>query len=137
MLLAETSPDTAEDDERFFLPLLDRFHKAISPRIGTIPDRLIDIYTETLRKASNLYRFDVGNAGGTTAPAIAERSEEARYWAFRALLLQASPAVEGDSGVDQRKVASRAVESLVKRMEGALRGYIDDARLRGQMPLGR
>jgi len=139
MLLADTASETADEDEQFVLPFLNRFHVAISPRIATIPDRLIDMYTETLRKASTLYHFDAGNVGGTTAPAIPERSEEARCWAFSALLSQASlsSANNGQSGQGQGKVAVRAVESLVKRMEGALRGYIDDSRLRGQMPLGR
>jgi hypothetical protein len=144
ILLADSSPDTAEADEPYVLTLLNRLHASISPRIGSVPDRLIDVYTETLRKASTLYHFDVGHIGGTTAPAIPDRSEEARYWAFEALLAQAtssSTGVESETGYSpsdgREKVAQKAVESLVKRMEGALRGFVDDARLRGQMPLGR
>jgi hypothetical protein len=139
VLLADSSAESAEDDEAFVLPLLNRFHAAISPRLSTIPNVLVPTYTETLRKASVLYRYDVSYAGGTTAPAIPERSEGMKYWAFDALIME----VSGDRAAGSEAngmpvhVAKRAVESLVKRIEGSLRGYVDDARLRGQMPLGR
>ena len=144
ILVADSTPDTADVDEPFVLTLLKRFHESISPGIGSIPDRLVDVYTETLRKASTLYHFDVSHIGGTTAPAIAERSEEARYWAFETLLTQArsSGAQSGRSrGKPEQEghgnVAQKAAESLVRRMDGTLRDFIDDARLRGQVPLGR
>jgi len=89
--------------------------------------------------------------------AIPERSEDVRYWAFGVLIAaaSASEALEASSpstsphgsAEGQRRssdvvygregVARVAVQSMEKRMRGAIKGYVDDARLRGQMPLGR
>lgn len=140
IVLGDTSPDTVEDDEAFILPLLSRIQTAIATRLSSIPERLIELYAETLRKGSLLYRFDVSHLGGTTAPAIPERSEGMKYWAFDALVSASAKELTttDDSGMGAKlKVAHKTALSLMNRMEASLRAYIDDASLRGLMPLGR
>lgn len=157
MLLADASPITAEADEAFILPILSQINALLSPHLGRLPDRLVEVYAETLRRASVLYRFDVDHLGGTTAMAIPERSEDVRYWAFGVLVGAASaksaskpqyPGVDESDGENdqahsrdeargQSAVARIAVQSMEQRMRGAMRGYVEDARLRGPMPLGR
>ena len=141
IVLADTSPESEDEDEDFVLPLLTRYHRAIASHVGGMSSRLVEIYAETLRKASILYRFDVGRAGGTTAPAIPERSERMRYWAFDALFSQASfhgSTEEGNSKAYNRLAIAKVVTaSLLSRIRGSLRTYVADSRLRGSMPLGR
>lgn len=137
ILLADTSSTTAEADEAFILPILTRINAALVPHLPLLPERLAEVYTETLRRSSVLYRFDVDHSGGTTAMAIPERSEDVRYWAFGVLVAASGNERAGGDTSGGGAVARIAAQSMERRMRGALRGYVDDARLRGQMPLGR
>ena len=135
---ADTSADDKGEDETFILPILDQLRGCISSRLGSAPASLVQSYSETLRKASALYRFDAGRGKGTTAPAIPEHSERVRYWAFDELIRLSSASSSHTTGKDEdRRIAEVAAPALVRRFEGALRSYVDDARLRGKLPLGR
>ena len=140
--------DHIADDETFTLPFLDRLKSTIAPRLsGHVPEHLIERYGDTLRKASELYHFDAGlPAGGTTAPAVADVMESLRYWAFDLLwagvsvasyATPANPDDRRDTSGDETQVPRVVLPSLLKRVDAALRGYVNDAKLRGQMPLGR
>ncbi|ORX41097.1 guanine nucleotide exchange factor in Golgi transport N-terminal-domain-containing protein [Kockovaella imperatae] len=140
VLLADNSNggDQVSEDESFVLPFLDRLKGTIVPRLATqVPDHLIERYGDVLRRASELYRFDVKTInGGTTAPAVPDVLESTRFWAFDLLWAGVGMSDPGAQG-DDAKVAKLVLPSLLRRAEKALRGYVDDAKLRGQMPLGR
>jgi len=146
MLLADNSSES-EEDESFVLGILNHFKLAMSSRIPDprIPDRLIHQYAEILRRASMLYRYDVRAEGGTTAPVINEASEDTRYWAFDLLMASVAARRKAEStrrdvakdGAEWRRVAKLVLPAVVRRIDEALKRFVDDAKLRGQMPLGR
>ncbi|ORY29654.1 guanine nucleotide exchange factor in Golgi transport N-terminal-domain-containing protein [Naematelia encephala] len=138
-LSADGSPSSTDDadlDESFTLPLLSKVQTFLVPRLedARVPDRVIESYAEILRKASSLYHHDVRSNGGTTAPVIGEISEKTRYWAFD-LLTESVAAPEGASKA--KRVARLCSGALIRRWEEALKGFVADAKLRGQMPFSR
>lgn len=145
-LLADASNDidNLEDDENFVLAILMGMKASILPYLGNdrVSERIRNQFAEILRKGSLLYRYDVRNQGGTTAPVIPENQEKTRYWAFD-LLIDLSR--KSDKSVDKVKeketedvtIARACISSLMRRIKEALRGILDDANLRGQMPFPR
>jgi hypothetical protein len=146
------------------LPLLDGFKVSIATRLGDprVPDHTIEHLGETLRKASRLYRQDVPSRGGTTAPAISDAQERMRYWAFNFIIALST---QGDgkglglgSGagtgtgmgtgmgraeIDEhgkegrKKVARGVMPALMWRFEESIKAFLEDAKMRGQMPFSR
>ena len=104
------------------------------PRLSDsrLPQRTIEQFADILRKASLLYHFDVKTKGGTTESEIAEPLEQMRYKALDLLIGCASRSENNGA-----KVAGLVMPSLVARIEGALRQFLDDAKLRGQIPFSR
>jgi hypothetical protein len=139
ILLADggnATTEQLEEDESFILPMLERLKLAIIPRLGDVrvPDQMRAQLSEILRKASVLYHYDVRSQGGTTAPVIAEAQERLRYWAFDLLIAVTSRGKEGEGA---KMVAKGTVEALMRRFEDAIKGFLEDARLRGQTPFSR
>ncbi|GMK54425.1 hypothetical protein CspeluHIS016_0110110 [Cutaneotrichosporon spelunceum] len=148
------SPNRADDDEDFVLPILTAVRDAVGPHLADsrVLCTVVESYAETLRKASVLYHYDVRAPGGTTAPVVAEAREATRYWALEQLIAnaglprrekeeangQASDA-NGQAGGDEdgRRVAAHFVPSVLKRFESTLQDFLKDAKLRGQMPFTR
>lgn len=118
----------------FVIPILDRFRDALVLHLSDtrVPDRIIEHYAEILRKASVLYHHDVQMNGGTTAPVVIEPLERMRNWAFDLLVASVS-----GSGEARQRVARLVMPSAMKRFDTALRNFLDDVKLRGQMPFGR
>ncbi|WWC98642.1 hypothetical protein V866_005535 [Kwoniella sp. B9012] len=137
MLLADSSEDISADDETFVIAHLTHLRTVILPRLGDsrIPDRIIVQLSDGLRKASVLYHYDVRVNGGTTAPGIPESQEELRYWALD-LLVSLSTKKEGDPQ-KQKRVAGLAVPALMRRFGESLNRWLDDKKLRGNLPFGR
>lgn len=144
-LLAEASDmtGTLDEDEQFILPLLKRLFAAINPRLGNeaVPARIRNHFAETLRKASLLYHHERRGVGrGTTAPVVAYEQEAMRYWAFEALIAGSSGS--GGHGKGKAKetgasVARACLAALMKRVGLALREFLEDAKLRGNLPFPR
>ena len=119
------------------MPSLDIFKSAVIPRLPkSVPDNLIRRYGEILRKASELYHFDVPVNRGTTAPSIPNASETLRYWAFD-LLFEAVTSEAGQPSDGHAKVAKLVMPELIRRIKTALSQFIEDTKLRGRMPLGQ
>lgn len=141
MLLADNTSQPAEtNDEAFVLPLLDRFKTVIVSHLSDdrMPPRISEQLANTLRKASVLYRYEVDAHDGTSAPVVAETSEEMRYWALDMLVALASPSPhKEDAPTAGTKLVNSAVPALLERFEQSLRHFVADTKLRGQMPLGR
>ncbi|OCF58554.1 hypothetical protein L486_04587 [Kwoniella mangroviensis CBS 10435] len=137
VLLADSSEDVTSDDETFVIAHLVHLRSVILPRLGDprIPDRIIVQLSEALRKASVLYHYDVRVNGGTTAPGIPETQEELRYWSLD-LLVSLSTKREVDAE-QQKRVAVLAVPALMKRFRESLTRWLDDRKLRGNLPFGR
>ncbi|OCF31812.1 hypothetical protein I316_06619 [Kwoniella heveanensis BCC8398] len=147
VLLADSSEDVSSDDESFVIAHLDRLKASIIPRLGDprLPDRIISQFADVLRKASVLYHYDARVNGGTTAPGIPEAQEQLRYWALETLVASATrtqpsnvagPAVSMQDD-KQRRVAGLAIGALLKRYEIALVRFLEDKKLRGDLPFGR
>lgn len=134
VLLAEGSHDNPEDDD-FVITVLDELKAAVHDNLsdGRVSDHLISNYAETLRKASVLYHYGVRASGGTTAPVVPESREVTRYWALGQLV---ACAARGKNDCSER-VAVLFVPSTLRRFEETLRQFLNDARLRGQMPLSK
>ncbi|BEJ02954.1 hypothetical protein CcaverHIS641_0101290 [Cutaneotrichosporon cavernicola] len=149
----------ADDDEEFVLPILTAVRDAVGPHLtdARVPRAIVESYAETLRKASVLYRYDVRAPGGTTAPVIAEAREATRYWALEQLVANvgrprrrrrneedgANGLASEDDGEeakgeeDTRRVAAYFAPSVLERFESTLQDFLNDAKLRGQMPFTR
>jgi hypothetical protein len=125
------------------LSFLAQMRKVLIPRLSgvRIPDRTLCQVADVLRKASILYYQDVNTQGGTTAPVVPESAEQMRYWAFDLLvgLSSAEPTQHGLVVEDQgaTRVALKSLPSLIMRFETSLRQFLDDAKLRGQLPFPR
>jgi hypothetical protein len=134
---------TLDEDEQFILPLLKRLFAAINPRLGNeaAPARIWDRFAETLRKASLLYHHERRTVGrGTTAPVVAYEQEAMRYWAFEALIAGSSGSGEHGKGKAKEtgaSVARACLAALMKRVGVTLREFLEDAKLRGNMPFPR
>ncbi|WVW80931.1 hypothetical protein I302_102922 [Kwoniella bestiolae CBS 10118] len=137
MLLADSSEDVSSDDETFVIFYLNHLRSIILPRLGVprIPNHTVVQLSEALRKASILYHYDVRVNGGTTAPGIPESQEELRYWALE-LLVSLSTKKENDEA-KQRRVAGLVVPALMKRFGESLNRWLEDKKLRGNLPFGR
>ncbi|WWC92223.1 uncharacterized protein L201_007177 [Kwoniella dendrophila CBS 6074] len=139
ILLADSSEDVSAEDETFVIAHLTHLRSVILPKLGDtrIPDRIITQLSESLRKASILYHYDVRTNGGTTAVGIPESQEELRYWALE-LLVSLSTKKAGDEDEDKdRKVAELSISALMKRFGDVLKRWLDDQKLRGNLPFGR
>jgi len=143
--LLRTRSSASDEDERFLLPILDATKASIFPRLADlrISDSIIQSLADTLRKASILHRHQVETLGGTTAEAISESQEKMRYWALQALieLASRSPADLLDTGIDvgreRLRLATLILPSVIRRFDDALSSFVEDARLRGQIPFSR
>lgn len=131
ILLAEDG-NSGEDDEGFVLTILAKITQALTPRLGDerVPARVIESHAETLAKASQLCHYDFSTKGGTTAPVVPEAQEEMRYWAFDQLVANAG-------GQGNPRVAALFIPAVLKRFHSTLRHFLDDVKLRGQMPFTR
>ncbi|WWD20641.1 hypothetical protein CI109_105117 [Kwoniella shandongensis] len=143
ILLAESSEEVTPEDETFVIDHLTQITYAVLPRLGDtrIPDRINIQFSEVLRKASRIYHYDVRlsvGGGGTTAPGIPEHQEGLRYWALDLLVTAATKGEPGENGSEkERRVAGLTIPALMKRFEEPMERFLDDKRLRGQLPLGR
>ncbi|WVQ85868.1 hypothetical protein IAT38_008036 [Cryptococcus sp. DSM 104549] len=142
MLLADSSDDVSSDDEKFVIAHLSRMKTAIIPRLGDprVPDRIISQLAEVLRKASILYHYDVKVVNGTTAPGIPESQEALRYWALDLLVALGSKRkedVEGEQGEKEQRVTGLVLPAVLKRFSEAMRRFLEDKKLRGNLPFGR
>lgn len=144
VLLADSGEDPLPDDEEFVLPLLDDMRGAVFARLRDprLKPAVVERFAETLRRASLLYHYDVEAGGGTTAPAVNDEGEGVRYWAFDQLVAggkrEQSERTESEAGGDDaRRVAALFAPAVLKRFELTLRQFLDDAKLRGQMPFSR
>ncbi|WWC65124.1 uncharacterized protein I303_107738 [Kwoniella dejecticola CBS 10117] len=140
ILLADSSEGVSPEDESFVITHLNHLRSVILPRLGDprIPVRLIIQLSESLRRASLLYHFDVRVNGGTTAPAIPESQEELRYWALELLIsLSTRKSTQTDADEKEKRVAAISASALIKRFEETLSRWLDDQRLRGSLPFGR
>lgn len=140
VLLADSGEQPLPDDEEFTLPLLDDMRRALFARLRDprLRPALVERFAETLRRASLLYHYDVEACGGTTAPAVNDDGEGMRYWAFDQLVAGAKREARGGEGEeDSRRVAALFAPAALKRFDLTLRQFLDDAKLRGQMPFSR
>lgn len=157
VLLADSGEDPLPDDEEFVLPLLDDMRGAVFTRLRDprLKPAVVERFAETLRRASLLYHYDVEAGGGTTAPAVNDEGEGIRYWAFDQLVAggkrepreqsersesertenETDGEAEGEDA--SRRVAALFAPAVLKRFELTLRQFLDDAKLRGQMPFSR
>jgi hypothetical protein len=138
VLLAEGGDEATSDaDDEFVIPILDRIRAAVHPRWGDarVPEHMASLHAETLRKASVLYHYDVRATGGTTAPAVSENREATRYWALNQLVVCCSK--QENETEDDGRVAASFVPAALRRFEETLRGFLNDAKLRGQMPFAK
>lgn len=121
-----------KEDETFVLSILAKMRAAVTGRMGDerVPPRIIEGFAETLSKASQLYHYDVGATGGTTAPVVPEAQEEMRYWAFDELIAHAS-------GTEDVKLAGLFAPAVLKRFQTTLQRFLGDVKVRGQMPFSR
>ncbi len=109
-----------------------------------LPESTITSFAENLRKASVLYHYDVTHPGGTTATVIAESQESLRYWALEVMIacvdrkrVKVGNGFQGNHDQKQAVLAGLMLPSVIKRFEDSMRCFVDDARLRGQMPFAR
>ncbi|EJT47942.1 hypothetical protein A1Q1_03177 [Trichosporon asahii var. asahii CBS 2479] len=158
VLLADSGEEPLPDDEEFILPLLNDMRTALFARLRDprLKPAVVERFAETLRRASLLYHYDVEASGGTTAPAVNDDGEGVRYWAFDQLVAGArrehgehgegseprndsndskATATEGEEA--SRRVAALFAPAVLKRFDLTLRQFLDDAKLRGQMPFSR
>lgn len=137
VLLADSGEEPLPDDEEFILPLLNDMRQAVFARLRDprLKPAVVERFAETLRRASLLYHYDVEACGGTTAPAVTDDGEGMRYWAFDQLVSGAKRSGEEEEA--SRRVASLFAPAVLKRFDLTLRQFLDDAKLRGQMPFSR
>jgi hypothetical protein len=139
VLLAD-GEDSA-DDEAFVIPILDQIRSAVHAGLhdARVPDHVVAQHAETLRRASGLYHYDVRAAGGTTAPVVAENREATRYWALNQLIVCSSKGKTNSESDDENaaRVAALFVPTALRRFEDTLASFLNDAKLRGQMPVSK
>ncbi|RXK40656.1 hypothetical protein M231_02113 [Tremella mesenterica] len=148
-LLGDNPNDLPEEDEHFVISILTHIHTSIAAHLGDdrVPDRVLSQYADVLAKASRVHRYDTTSEGGTTAPAVAEPSEQMRYWAFDRLVEAVTRSSTSTSSNAQsvkvqaeenaKRVARLSIPALIGRFESSLRQFLDDSKIRGQMPFPR
>jgi hypothetical protein len=109
---------TSPTDE--MMPMLDTIGAAVQPRLDVIPGTTVIAFADILRRASLLHHYDT-DCKGTTAPAV--KLDEAI--AYRALDLLVS--------LDMPTTRP----AMVDRFRDALTHFVNDAKIRGRMPLSR
>ncbi|ODN82823.1 hypothetical protein L202_01090 [Cryptococcus amylolentus CBS 6039] len=140
MLSADSSGDVASDDETFVVDHLTRMRDIVIPRLGHsfVPDRVISHFADVLSRASHLYQYDVRVSGGTTAPALPTTQEELRYWAFDLLVTLSVQGAEKEQDIQGRqRIAKLTLPSLLNRFNVSIRRFLEDTKIRGNLPLGR
>jgi hypothetical protein len=96
-------------------------------------EALVQRYSDILLQGSTLYTYETPvPVGGTTGGIIPVPSEVLGYWSFDLLVDSVSR-----SGGTNGSLTGLTLSTLLRRCEGVLRRYVDDARLRGLVPLPR
>jgi hypothetical protein len=72
--------------------------------------------------------------GGTTGGITPTPSEALAYWSFDLLIASVSTQTRRTGGTS---IPALTLPTLLRRCEDVLRRYVDDARLRGLVPLPR